>query len=282
MILFLSLFFILSSLESKEHPIAAAASASKNQKLAIPEERAYRIPTLNNYGYMFTKFDPLTKLLLKKIQQDPNISIFEVGGAYGNVAEAALELGIKRYDLNDIELRHLQAFANKLQKEGKHHFFSSLSLIPGRCPDEVKIASNSYDAILVNKVLHFFTPDTIDSFILWLRNGLKANGKVYILTISPFYKGHESLLKSYNEKQALKERFPGYCPSYHASEPGKLYPQQARPNSLLFMELETLKNLFIQHGFSIENEYELSIIDSKTSEWSSGKDMVGIVATKID
>lgn len=126
------------------------------ENVTIPEARAFRIATLNQYGYMFTKFDPLTKRLLAEVQQNPNLSIFEVGGAYGNVAEAALELGVNQYHLNDYEPRHLQAFANKIQQEGKSHYFSSLSLIPGKCPDEVKIADNSYDVILVNKVLHFF------------------------------------------------------------------------------------------------------------------------------
>ena len=154
--------------------------------LKIPEEARYRVPTMNRHGYMFTKFDPVTNRWLESIRKNRDQVLFEVGGAYGNVATAALEKGVKKYYLNDFEEKHLTIFANQLKQNKKEHLFSSVELIVGRCPDEVKLKDNCLDAILANKVLLFFTPDNIDFFVEWMRNGLKVGGCVYILPLVLF------------------------------------------------------------------------------------------------
>lgn len=277
----LSLCIANSHINGVELDIFEAISDAKLQKLAIPLESAHRVPTLNQYGYMFTKFDPVVERFLQSIEKKPKQIVFEVGGAYGNVAEIALEKGIENYYLNDCDERHLKSFAKKLSDNKKTHLFQALHLISGRCPEEVVIKENSFDAILVNKVLHFFTPETIDAFVHWLNSGLKPGGRVFILTISPFYKGHEELLKDYEEKKREGVRFPGYCSRYREPKSAQKYIPEARPDTLLFMELDTLKHLFQQHGFHIEEEFELAIIDSENSKWNLGKDMVGIVAYKL-
>lgn len=246
----------------------------------IPKEHAYRVPTLNHSGYMFTVFDPVTKKFLRSIEINPSQAVFEVGGAYGNVAEAALDLGVSAYYLNDKEPLHLKLFVQKLQAEGKGGFFSSLSLVPGECPEEVAIPENNFDAILVNKVLHFFTPEAIDSFVSWLYKGVKPGGAVYVLTISPYYHGHEELLENYSKKKRDGVRFPGYVAEYRKSQPADGYREKARPDHLLFMELETLQKLFLEHGFEIVEEFSLSIVDLHQPEWGPGDDMVGIIAKK--
>ncbi|WP_161780943.1 class I SAM-dependent methyltransferase [Criblamydia sequanensis] len=282
MIKYLTLMLCIAncSLNCLELDIYQAIFDAECENLTIPEEHDYRISTLNKYGYMFTKFDPTVDRFLKLIENNLKQTFFEVGGAYGNVAEKALEKGIEKYYLNDCEERHLKSFARKLYKEGKTHLFPALHLIPGRCPDEVSMPSNSFDAILVNKVLHFFSPQTIDAFVEWLNDLLKPGGKVFVLTISPFYKGHEELLKDYQKQKEEGARFPGYCSRYETSHSGEQYPSEARPASLLFMEIDTLKDLFVQHGFQIEEEFKLAIINSDNSEWRAGNDMVGIIAHK--
>lgn len=275
--LIISLFLGICAMNANVLDISQAISDAESQNLIIPEEQAFRISTLNQHGFMFTKFDPIVERFLQSIEKEPKQTVFEVGGAYGNVAEAALEKGIEKYYLNDCEECHLKSFARKLKENEKDYLFPSLYLIAGRCPDDVAITDNTYDGILVNKVLHFFTPETIDAFIRWLNKGLKPGGRVYVLTISPFYRGHTELLADYEKKKQEGFRFPGYFPAYAKSKPAQKYPTKACPTSLLFMELDTLKHLFLQHGFQIEEEFELAIIDSDNPEWELGKDMVGIM-----
>lgn len=249
--------------------------------LKIPEENRFRVPTMNRFGYMFTKFDPIVDKWLESLTQNPDQILFEVGGAYGNVANAALEKGIKKYYLNDCEEKHLKIFVQQLKENKKEHLFSSLEIIPGRCPDDIKLRDNCLDAILVNKVLHFFTPDNIDSFVEWIRKGLKIGGLVYIFTISPFYKGHEEILIGYEERKFKGIRFPGWCASCEKMDIGKIYNPHVRPISLLYMEMSTLKELFQKHGFQIMEEFNLAIINEKNPEWRPGKDMAGIIAKKL-
>jgi ubiquinone/menaquinone biosynthesis C-methylase UbiE len=253
----------------------------KFNNLKIPEEARFRIPTMNRFGYMFTKFDPIVDRWLESVKKNPRQGLFEVGGAYGNVARAALEKGIEKYYLNDCEENHLNLFAQKLKEDKKDHLFSSLELILGRCPDDIKLRDNCLDAILVNKVLHFFTPDNVDSFVRWMRNGLKLGGLVYILTISPFYKGHEEILIGYEERKRKGDRFPGWCPSCEKMDIGKVYNPLVRPVSLLYMEMRTLKELLQGHDFQIVEEFDLAIINEKNPEWRPGKDMAGIIAKRL-
>lgn len=248
--------------------------------LQMPTEKAFRISTLNQHGFMFTKFDPIALRFLESIEARKEQTVFEVGGAYGNVAQAALESGICAYYLNDREETHLKLFIQQLERNQKTHLFEALHLIAGCCPEEVKLKHESFDAILVNKVLHFCTPENIDAFVQWLYNGLKNGGKVYILTISPFRKGHESLLEDYEKRKYEGAPFPGYCPNYSTTIPGQNHDPKTCPLSLLFMELSTLKSLFQAHGFKIEEEFELSIINEDAPEWGIGKDMVGIIASR--
>jgi hypothetical protein len=249
--------------------------------LKIPEENRFRVPTMNRFGYMFTKFDPIADKWLESLTKNPDQILFEVGGAYGNVAQAALERGIKKYYLNDCEEKHLKIFAQQLKENKKESLFSSLELIPGRCPDDVTLRDSCLDAMLVNKVLHFFTPDNIDSFVEWIRKGLKIGGLVYIFTVSPFYKGHEEILIGYEERKVKGIRFPGWCSSCEEMDIGKIYNPDVRPISLLYMEMSTLKELFQRHGFQIMEEFDLAIINEENPEWRPGKDMAGIIAKKL-
>jgi len=134
---------------------------------------------------------------------------------------------------------------------------------------------------LVNKVLLFFSPDNIDSFVEWLRKGLKIGGLVYVFTISPFYKGHEEILSGYEERKKEGIRFPGWCSSCEKMDVGKVYNPHVRPDSILYMEMSTLKELFEGHGFQIMEEFDLAIINEKNPEWCPGKDMAGIIAKKL-
>lgn len=249
--------------------------------LKIPEEKRFRVPTMNQFGYMFTKFDPIVDRWLESVMKNPSQVLFEVGGAYGNVARAALEQGIKKYYLNDREEKHLKIFARQLKEDKKEHLLPSLELILGRCPDDVKLRDNCLDAILVNKVLLFFTPDNIDSFVEWIRKGLKIGGLVYIFTISPFYKGHEEILSEYEARKKRGIRFPGWCSSCEKMDVHKIYDPLVRPTSILYMEMSTLKELFNRHGFQIVEEFNLAIINEDNPEWRPGKDMAGIIAKKL-
>lgn len=269
-----------SVLEPKALDINHELENLKFNDWKIPKENLFRIPTMNHFGNMFTKFDPIVHRWLESITENPKQVLFEVGGAYGNVAIAALEKGVEKYYLNDYEEKHLKIFLSQLKEQKKEHILSSLELILGRCPDDVKLRDNSLDGILVNKVLHFFTPNNIDVFIEWIRKGLKLGGFVYILTLSPFYKGHEEIMTGYAERKKEGIRFPGWCPSCEKMDIRKVFDPSVRPASLLYMEMSTLKELFQSHGFQVVEEFDLATINEKNPEWGPGKDMAGIIAKK--
>ena len=246
----------------------------------IPSAEKEKIATRNRHGYMFTKFDPLVDSFLESIRAKRCRTVFEVGGAYGNVAEAALELGVDHYYFNDREVQHIQAFVRRLHMSGKETLVSRLHLLLGSCPEDVRIPSCAFDAILVNKVLHFFTPDTIDGFVRWLKKGLMPQGRVYVFNISPFLVGHDDLLDEYYQNKHAGSRFPGYFPEYDKSSSALTIDEVARPERLLFMELDTLEQLFLDHGFTIEQSFQLTYKEETTPAWQEGKDMVGIIASK--
>lgn len=248
--------------------------------LSLPQEKGFKIATLNRYGYMFTRFDPLVERLLESIEENPDQVVFEVGGAYGNVAEAALELGVRKYYLNDCEEKHLKVFLNRMQQRGKQHLLRSLEMVLGRCPEEVHLEEKSYDALLVNKVLHFFTPETIDVFVEWMRKALKKGGKAYIFLASPFLPGDAPLLAEYEAAKGRGERFPGYFPNYGSSDASQWIEAEARPTSVLYMEIDTLTELFQDHGFHVDETFEVGFKEEQDPPWCPGIGMVGVIISK--
>ncbi|CAH6419060.1 Methyltransferase [uncultured virus] len=171
--------------------------------------------TLNGYGIM-TKFNMvLTQAFLNNIQDK---DILEIGPAFGrNVREILRKC--KSYTAIDLDSRHLDYLrshacnpseldSNQDPKGSQVCNISKLTTICGKFPN-VDLDDASFDVILIERVLHFFTPYEIDLVLATLYRILRPGGTCYILTSQPDNK----LLVgrwTYNLQRWLRFSHPGF------------------------------------------------------------------------
>lgn len=255
--------------------------------IAIPEKISLeRVPTSNGHGYIFYITSPVAQEFIDNA--DATKSFLEIGAGFSKTAEQCLRKGILEYTVNDLSLEHLKIMCVKLEDAFGHHapeYMSHLNVLPGRAPQALSTKENYYDAILLDKVLHFFSPQESEDFLAWAHSALKVGGRLYIFTISPYCKGYK-VDEVYKEQKMKSDYYPGYIENVHnyLKITSTTNPQYAVPQSMIFFMLDDLKNLLESKNFKIEKTFTTQLPRQETPFWIEVSepqcDLVGIVAQK--
>jgi len=261
------------------------------EEVAVPEEVGLRrVPTRNGYGYIFYNISPLGHEFINDAA--PGKKMFEVGAGFSNIAAQCLRAGVVEYAANDLSLDHLKILTVRLQQQfGQEalRYWSALKLLPGKVPDVLPEVSDYYDALLIDKVLHFLTPDECEKFLAWVFKALKKGGKLYILTVAPYSKrlvDTERLLITYNANKKTGTLYPGYVSNvkeYLIVSPAD-NPQFAIPSQTIFFTQEDLAHLLQSKHFEIKKTMKVVLPTVDVNEWcvvgANDYDLTGIVAQK--
>lgn len=243
------------------------------QETQIPEPISLnRFKTLNGFGFIFLTPSPM---LIDFIDNEahPGAVLIEVGAGFGNTPIEALKRNVDRYIANDISEEHLnilRARASQACPSNKNIDLKKLQLLGGKAPNVLPKSREHFDAILIDKTLHFFTPEEVEAFLLWAHEVLKPNGHVYILTLSPYILSYrEKVLPFYKQNKEKKPLFPGYIPDAdsYLREASKSDATYRVPKSMLFFTLEDLCALFEKRGFVIEKTYSFSLPSDENPHW---------------
>ena len=240
---------------------------------------------MNGMGYIFYTISPLGMAFLKN-ECNAEKCVIEIGSGYNNIPIEALKQGVAEYVANDISLEHLKILLNRAKQKISQEAFDHLFFIAAKAPDELPLQRQKYDAILIDKVLHFFSPQEINKFIQWAKISLKKEGKIYVTVASPYSKLYKSILPKYLENQSKNLEFPGHFEDIMstidlaASEQN--YNQYKVPNEMVLFDRHDLIKLFENHGMNITNSYAFKIPTDSEKEWLNCPDqeenMVGIIA----
>jgi ubiquinone/menaquinone biosynthesis C-methylase UbiE len=243
-----------------------------------------RINTLNDMGAMTPELDPITTKFLEfiNVTNKAEVISLEIGAAYGNVALAALKISKVKYVANDIDPRHLEILKERVDECCANNT-NNLSLIAGDFP-EIDFDNQLFDAILIARVLHFFSPQKMIKSIEKLYELLSPNGCVYVIGISPYVKRFASFIPEYEKLLKTGVAWPGYVESLQEyADPvvtGKELYDKLKNKPFNFFSANLLKAQFKFYGFEVieANEYSLSY---KSAEWElDGRENVGIIACK--
>jgi hypothetical protein len=256
----------------------------------IPQQISLeRFKTLNGFGFVFLKPSPLLKDFIE-CEALPGAVLIEVGAGFGNAPIEALKRGIGRYVANDLSREHLdilQARVSEACRLDRRIDSSRLDLLPGKAPDVLPKLSSDCDAILIDKTLHFFTPDEVEAFILWAHEALKLDGHIYVLTISPYITSYrEKLLPVYMQNREEKHPFPGYIADAdpYLQDTSRSDTNYRVPKKMHFFTVEDLCALFQRHGFIVEKTYSISLPSDENPSWTDvvpdQSALVGIKARK--
>eukprot|EP01080_Neovahlkampfia_damariscottae_P005512 gene5512-9329_t len=225
----------------------------KSQKVIEPPNQDGFISTLNAMGFMR---DQITDEYSKEfLNYSKNKKVLEIGAAYGVLSLECLKNGSTVY-ANDLDPKHL-AVLNKKWKKQKNYNEKSLIMVPGSFPNEFDFPENSFDAISIIRVLHFFHPNEIHNAMNKLYKWLKPGGKLFVLNETPFLKNTQKLVPVYEERLKTKNEWPSFAEDI--SKYVEVYSSNL-PKFLLFFTPDLLSRELKKSNFKIE---KVSFVNQK-------------------
>jgi hypothetical protein len=144
-----------------------------------------------------------------------NGKVLEIGAAFGAASLQALEQGTTVF-CNDTDPNNLAVVKKRSYKKNNNYLNSvtgdsiNLILVPGSFPDELNgLPKGFFDAILICRVMHFFTGEQIEKSLEQLLIHLKSGGKLFVVCETPFLKNWQHFIPEYEKRVSKKIKWPG-------------------------------------------------------------------------
>ncbi len=287
---FFSFFWMIHPTFAKDISAQKAAEhAISNNLKEPPADEDGRIPTLNKMGAMSAQLDDISSEFIEHAKL-PGAKVLEIGAAYGRACCAALKAGAMDYAANDMNLQHLQILARNVKKQNPKDL-KKLNLKHGAFPTEVPLKKNSYDAILIARVIHFMNPKEVAETLKAAYNALKPGGKIYALMLSPYVRPYRAFIPVFEERVKSGNPFPGYV------EDDAIYIDQSHLTGYMkkelnqekeettgipffFFDQDTAERMFRDAGF-IDILAKSMASDYKSAIWElDGRENTGVIAMK--
>ena len=281
---FLLLLAMFSSVSAENWSFQEALEHSRHLSVTIPTpEPDGRIQTLNRNGGVAPSIDYATKQF---IAFGKNKTVLEVGGAYGLVMSQVLKKYPNTiYHINDLDKRHLALAANYLlnkKKINQERLENQTRFISGDFMDV--ILKDSYDAILISRVLHFMSPIQLSKTIDKLYDTLKPGGRVYVLAITPYVNRYKHFIPEYEKRLLAEDPYPGYVSSLYTwlnkSVTSASQQNKISDKPFMFLDDRVLRRLFSKKSFRIL-ECKTKSMPYYSDSWTlDGRENVILIAEK--
>ncbi|HAU1368100.1 TPA: class I SAM-dependent methyltransferase [Legionella pneumophila] len=210
-------------------------------------------------GFTTTPCDPVSQQFIEHaaLSAKHGGRVLEIGAAFGAATLEAIAKGATVF-CNDIDPENLavvrQRFLETTEEssESLTGDSSKLVLVPGELPNELLgLPEKHFDAILICRVLHFFTGSKIEESLALLAKLLAPKGKIYIVCETPFLRNWQRFIPEFNKRVEAHEEWPG-----EITEPAK-YESSGRASSLPkfvhWITKEVLERSLVKAGFSVEH-----------------------------
>lgn len=239
--------------------------------LKMPEEEKNGfIKTLNNMGYMTTSLDPVSQRFVDFCTQGKHA--LEIGAAYGVATRAVLNNSC-HITANDIDDRHLQILKNRCSNEQ----LKFLDLKSGAFPFELNFKQNSFDAILICRVLHFFSGEEITDSLKIAFDWLKPGGRLFVVAETPYLKNWKRFIPIYEERKQKGEKWPGIITNPEEYEGNR---SRFLPEFVHWLDIDVLEKAFKQAGFKVISSEFINRKDFPDDIRYDGRESVGIIGEK--
>ncbi|OJW51215.1 MAG: hypothetical protein BGO67_12910 [Alphaproteobacteria bacterium 41-28] len=202
-------------------------------------------------GNTISDSNPCSVRLLKEIE--PGFKVLDIGCSYGIQIFPLLHKGAHAV-ANDSDAYSLTNFADCLKPEDHKKVHISY----GKFPEETSFPPNHFDAVTMYYVIHYMKPKEIKASFKKFHEILKPNGKVYIMTLSPFSRtfGWYTNRALLNQKKG--HEWPGEIADWAqvwtevTGQPKENLPETGLPNYMHPQFQETLMREAFNSGFMIE------------------------------
>lgn len=213
-------------------------------------------------GFTTTPCDPVSQKFIEHaaLSAKQGGKVLEIGAAFGAATLEAIAKGATVF-CNDVEPENLAVVRQRFleitddSSESLTGDSNKLILVPGELPNElIGLPEKQFDAILICRVLHFFSGAKIEESLALLSKLLTPNGKIYIVCETPFLKNWQRFIPEFNRRIENNEEWPG-----EITEPAK-YESSGRASSLPkfvhWITKEVLDRSLTKAGFSVaHSEY---------------------------
>ncbi|HAT8326965.1 TPA: methyltransferase [Legionella pneumophila] len=210
-------------------------------------------------GFTTTPCDPVSQQFIAHaaLAAKHGGRVLEIGAAFGAATLEAIAQGVTVY-CNDIDPENLAVVKRRFlettheDQESVTGDNNKLVLVPGELPDElIGLPEKHFDAILICRVLHFFSGAKIEESLSLLSKLLAPKGKIYIVCETPFLKNWQRFIPEFNNRVARNVEWPG-----EITDPVN-YESSGRASSLPkfvhWITKEVLDRSLIKAGFSVEH-----------------------------
>ena len=244
--------------------------SSSCQDITPPPLVGNKSPTLNGMGYVFYTISPMGEIFLKE-EARPDRHVFEMGSGYGNIPLEALRKGSASYTAFDLSPEHLELLKQRILQTLGSDALERISFITGHAPQDLPQASHQFDAILIDKVIHFLSPEEIIQTLHWAKNALRPGGTIYTSTASPYSKHFsQDIRDDYERRQAAGERFPGktsHIMDLLDAQHMENHPDLVLPPAMILFTEPDLMRLFEEEGFVVTHSFSLKSPNAEQAHW---------------
>jgi SAM-dependent methyltransferase len=217
--------------------------------------------------------DPIIDELLARVAARalPLLTVADVGAGHGAATAAAIERGAAVTAI-EIHADHLAAIAERVPAERAH----LLTLVDGEFPESVALAPGSQGAVLLCRVLHFFSGARIERAIAAAFAALAPGGVALISAETPFRSNLREILPAYEARAAAGDPWPG-----ELHDVDRYFPDTAQlPPFMNFLDHVVLARALRAAGFAIERAHLFSRPYLPPQIRLDGREGVGVIAIK--
>lgn len=237
----------------------------------MPQARNGFVPTLNRQGFMSTRPDAYMEAFIAFAKTSP-APVVDIGAAYGVATIPALEAGANVIAV-DVDAEHLEILRHRVPSACS----SRLQTMAASFPEELRFEPNSIGAFLASQVVHFLSPDRLETAAARLFEWLIPDGKVFVTAASPYLGNLIEFMAEYDARKRAGEAWPGYVidAMKYAPEP---WLNPFLP--VLLLEPEILSRVFRQAGFVVEKADFIARPELPPQMQMDGREGVGLIARK--
>ncbi len=262
-----------------------ALALARKEKLELPppqKDGSYQ--SLNKRGSAIAQLNIITEEFTEYASKGEK-RVLQLDATFGHITLKALKRGIHDFVATDSDKRHLAIIAKRLKEKPCLKENKSLKLFHGSFPDSFKdFEDNSFDAVLLNRVIHFFTPTQTTHTLKEVFRILKPGGRVFIVAITPYVKRFETFIPLYKQRLLLNQRYPGYVRNLkffanpEVTSPKQMAQMHDKP--FMFFDAQLMHRVLSESGLIVEKAIEFPLT-FKSSIWGlDGRELVGAIAKK--
>lgn len=210
-------------------------------------------------GFTTTPCDPVSQKFIEHAAASAKSGgrVLEIGAAFGAATLEAIAKGATVF-CNDIDPENLAVVRRRFlethedEEESLTGDSNKLVLIPGELPNElIGLPKKSFDAILICRVLHFFTGAKIDVSLALLSQLLAPGGKIYIVCETPYLKNWQRFIPEFDKRVKENVEWPGEITNPADFESSGR--AASLPTFVHWITKEVLDRSLQRAGFSVEH-----------------------------